>query len=107
MQFQAHGHEVKTLPPDTTLLASSAACRIQGFRSGIRTFGFQYHFECDRSMIDAFAKDSADSLARAGLGTADLSAQCDRHYEMFSRLADRLCVNLATYLFPLARKISA
>ena len=107
MQFQAHGHEVKTLPADATLLATSATCKAQAFRAGIRTFGFQYHFECDRAMIDAFAKDSADSLARAGITPADLAAQADRHYEMFSRLADRLCVNLATYMFPLARKISA
>jgi GMP synthase-like glutamine amidotransferase len=107
MQFQAHGQEVKTLPPDSTLLASSAACKVQAFRTGLRTFGFQYHFECDLAMIEEYARDSAESLAKAGLTAGDLSAQAQRHYEMFARLADRLCVNLATYLFPLARRISA
>jgi GMP synthase-like glutamine amidotransferase len=107
MQFQAHGQEVKQLPPDAVALASSAACKIQAFRAGIRTYGFQYHFECDRAMIDEFARTSGESLAKAGLSAADVAAQADRHYEMFGRLADRLCVNLATYLFPLLRRMSA
>jgi GMP synthase-like glutamine amidotransferase len=107
MQFQAHGQEVKQLPPDAALLASSAACKVQAFRAGIRTFGFQYHFECDRAMIDEFAHDSAASLAKAGITAGDVAAQSDRHYEMFGRLADRLCVNLATYLFPVLTRMTA
>ena len=107
MQFQAHGQEVKQLPEGATLLASSAACKVQAFRAGLRTYGFQYHFECDRAMIDEFVKGSAESLAAAGLSAGDVAAQADRHYEMFGRLADRLSVNLATFLFPLMRKISA
>lgn len=106
MQFQAHGQEVKQLPADATLLASSAACKVQAFRAGLRTFGFQYHFECDRAMIDSFIQGSAESIARAGLTPGDVVAQADRHYEMFGRLADRLCVNLATYLFPLRVRVA-
>src|SRR5436190_12505859 len=107
MQFQAHGHEVKALPPDSAVLAASPACKVQAFRAGVRTYCFQYHFECDAATIKQYADASGDSLAKAGLSAGDLSAQTERHYEMFSRLADRLCVNLATYLFPLARKMSA
>jgi GMP synthase-like glutamine amidotransferase len=106
-QFEAHGQEVKQLPPDSTVLASSAACKVQAFRAGLRTYGFQYHFECDRAMIDEFTGRSAASLAAAGLTAGDIAAQADRHYEMFGRLSERLCVNLATYLFPLMRKMSA
>ena len=107
MQFQAHGQEVKQLPPDATLLGSSAACKVQTFKAGIRTYGFQYRFECDRPMIDEFIASSAESIAKAGLTAADVKAQADRHYEMFGRMADRLCVNLATYQFPLLRRLSA
>lgn len=107
MQFQAHGQEVTQLPPEATLLGSSAACKNQVFRAGLRTFGFQYHFECDLAMIHEYIDGSADSIGRAGLTAADLKAQAEQHYPMFSRLADRLCVNLATYLFPLARRLSA
>ncbi|MBL9031338.1 MAG: type 1 glutamine amidotransferase [Phycisphaerae bacterium] len=107
MQFQAHGQEVTRLPEDATLLASSAACRVQAFRAGLRTFGFQYHFECDRAMIEEFMKGSEDSIRRAGLMPADVTAQLERHYAEFARLADRLCVNLATYLFPLRRRLAS
>jgi GMP synthase (glutamine-hydrolysing) len=106
-QFQAHGQEVKQLPPESTLLASSAACKVQAFRCGLRSYGFQYHFECDRAMIDQFAAHSAASLAKAGLTAGDVAAQADHHYEAFGRLADRLSVNLATFLFPLLRRLSA
>jgi GMP synthase (glutamine-hydrolysing) len=106
-QFQAHGQEIKELPAESTLLASSEACKVQIFRAGIRTFGFQHHFECDRTMIEAFARSTPDELQRAGLSPADLSAQMDRHYDLFARMADRLCVNIATYLFPLQRTIPA
>jgi hypothetical protein len=58
-------------------------------------------------MIDQFIAESADSIAKSGLTAADVKAQADRHYEMFGRLADRLSVNLATFLFPLLRKLSA
>jgi GMP synthase (glutamine-hydrolysing) len=106
-QFQAHGQEVKQLPPETTLLASSALCKVQAYRAGVRTYGFQYHFECDRAMIDSFIADSVGELKDSGLTPADVAAQADRHSEMFARSADRLSVNIATYLFPLQRKITA
>ena len=106
-QFEAHGHEVKQLPPDSTLLAGSALCKVQAFRAGLRTYGFQYPFECDRRLIDDFVARNAWSLASAGLTAGDIAAQADKHYEMFARLSERLCVNLATFLFPLMRKISA
>jgi GMP synthase (glutamine-hydrolysing) len=107
MQFQAHGQEVKALPPDSTALAGSKLCKIQAFRTGLRTFGFQYHFECDRAAIDTFANDSLGELKDMGLAVGDIAAQADRHYEIFARSADRLCVNIATLLFPLQRTISA
>jgi GMP synthase (glutamine-hydrolysing) len=105
-QFQAHGQEVKQLPPESTLLAGSAACRVQAFRSGIRTYGFQYHFECTREMIERFVATDTGDMQRAGVSAGDVSAQTEKHYEMFARSADRLCENLATFLFPLQRKIT-
>lgn len=106
-QFEAHGYEVTALPTDSVLLASSKRCKNQAFRAGLRTFGFQYHFECDRAMIDTFAAGSADSIRAAGLTPQDVQAQAAKHYEMFARLADRLCVNLATFLFPLELRMTA
>jgi GMP synthase (glutamine-hydrolysing) len=107
MQYEDHGHEVKELPPEATLLASSAACRVEAFRAGLRTYAFQYHFEADRAMIEAWAAKGGATLAKAGVTPGDLSAQCDRHYASFARLADRLCVNIATYLFPALARTAA
>ena len=104
-QFQTHGQEVKTLPEGAANFASSAACKNQAFRAGLRTFGFQFHFECDRPMVDMLIKDSEEWMRPAGITVSNVAAQADRDYPEFARVADRLCVNLATYLFPYDRKL--
>jgi GMP synthase-like glutamine amidotransferase len=104
-QFQAHGQEVTKLPDGGANFASSAMCKTQAFRIGLRTFGFQFHFECDRPMIDLLIKDSEEWMRPSGITVSDIAAQADREYAEFARVADRLCVNLATYLFPYDRKL--
>ncbi len=98
-QFQSHGQEVKALPPGATLLATSKACKVQAFTAGLRTYGFQYHFEADRAAIGTFLSESSETCARAGCSADQISAQCDKHYDVFARLADRLCVNIAAFAF--------
>jgi GMP synthase (glutamine-hydrolysing) len=103
--FCAHAYEVKELPTESTLLASSRLCKVQIFRAGLRTYGFQHHLECDRPMIDAQIAQGA-SLDVSGRSRAELTAEADEHYATFARLSDRLCVNLATYLFPLEHRLA-
>lgn len=98
-QFQVHGQEVTKLPEGATLLATNGTSKVQAFRAGLRTYAFQYHFETDRKMIDAFAKENAGSFAAAGVTPEVLSRQCDEMYPMFARLGDRLCLNIATLAF--------
>jgi len=98
MQFHWHEYEVTELPPGAQLLASSDACKVQAFRAGMRTYGFQYHFECDRSMIDAYVNASRGDLHSAGVTSEEFAKQCDEHYGMLARLGDRLCLNIVTYL---------
>lgn len=98
--FQAHGQEVQKLPDGATLLASSPACNVQAFRAGLRSFGFQFHLECDLAMVEEFAESSGESMSRAGVSKGDVLVQADKHYPLFARLADRLCVNMVTLLFP-------
>lgn len=100
MAFQSHGQEVSKLPPGATLLASSAACKVQAFRAGVRTYAFQFHLEVDRPMISSFLSESAASARARGTPLADLEKQADAHYGRFAVIADRLCLNLATYCFP-------
>ncbi len=100
-QFQSHACEVTELPPDSVVLASSARCKVQAFRAGMRTYGFQYHFELDRESCNEYmAMESQADLAAAGVTMEGYRLSMDKSYEMFARLADRLCVNLATLLIP-------
>jgi GMP synthase-like glutamine amidotransferase len=105
-QFQAHTRGVEELPAGATLLQTSEACKVQSFRVGLRTYAFQYHFECDREMVDAYAADSGSELAAAGLDAASFAAEADEHYQRFATLADRLCVNIVSYLFPSLQRIA-
>jgi GMP synthase-like glutamine amidotransferase len=48
--FQWHD-DTFTLPPGATRLASNAAVANQAFRIGRAAYGFQFHFEADRSLV--------------------------------------------------------
>lgn len=100
LQFQLHAREAKSVPPGATLLATSPSCQVQAFRAGLRSYGFQYHPEADRTMIGELTADSREDMRCAGLSTQELERQCEKHYAMFARLGDRLCVNIASYLIP-------
>lgn len=103
-QWQAHGQEIKKLPDGAALLATGKAggCKVQAFKVGMRTYGFQYHFESDRADIDTFLADSwsRQLMEKLGLTAGDVARQADEHYATFERLGNRLCGNIATYLFP-------
>jgi GMP synthase (glutamine-hydrolysing) len=105
-QFHAHGYEVTELPPESTLLASSAACKVQAYRCGLRSFGFQYHFECDRAAIERYAGRDGPLMQQAETSAEAVTRQLDAHYPMFARAADRLCVNIATFAFPFDRLVA-
>lgn len=98
-QLQSHGYEITTLPPGAALLASSPVSKNQCFRAGLRTFGFQYHFECDIPMSVDMIDRSLHLAEPSGLDRAALIAQLNDNGEMFDRAADRVCLNLTTYAF--------
>ena len=99
-QFHHHSYEVKEAPAGARVLSSSRRCKVQAFALGMRTYAFQYHFEADRSIIDDLTKDAKTQLHASGLTTEEFAQQLERDYPVFARLADRLCVNIATYLIP-------
>lgn len=106
-QFSTHGYEIKKLPVGAQALGGSKQCKIQVYRAGIRTYGFQYHPEADMDMIQTYTAADGKFHERAGVTAEQVLADAEKHYEMFARAADRLAVNLATYLFPLSRKLTA
>jgi GMP synthase (glutamine-hydrolysing) len=95
-QFFSCGQGVTKLPPGATLLAGTKATPIQAFKAGVRSYGFVYHFECDRPMLDVLAGAEARNIA----------AQAEAHYATYARLSDRLAVNIATYCFPVTKKLA-
>jgi GMP synthase-like glutamine amidotransferase len=99
-QLASHFYEVTDLPPGATLLASSAKCKVQAWKAGLRSYAFQWHPECDRPMADELILDDESELPKAGLDRASWAKQLDEKYEMYARLNNRLAVNLATYLVP-------
>jgi GMP synthase (glutamine-hydrolysing) len=105
-QLFSCGQEVKQLPPGATLLASTPTTKNACFKVGLRTIAFQFHPECDREMAAALL-DDAPVRAASRRSEAELTAELESHYEAYARLSSRLAVNLATYLFPFHRLMSA
>ncbi len=108
-QWQAHSQEVKKLPDGAVLLATGKACKVQAFKAGMRTYGFQYHFESDRADIDTFLADqwSRQLMEKLGLSAGDVARQADDFYPVFDRLGNRLCGNFTQYLFPSVSRLRA
>ncbi len=106
-QYFSCGQEVKTLPPGATLLISSKHTKHVAYKVGVRTFGFMNHFECDRDLIESINHSSKDDMSQAGVTEGELKVQLDQCYDTFARISNRLCVNLASTCFPLARRMTA
>ncbi|MEC9374437.1 MAG: type 1 glutamine amidotransferase [Planctomycetota bacterium] len=103
-QFCHHGDHVTKAPPGAVVLAKSELCPVQAFRAGLRTYAFQYHFEADRQHAMQIAESEPDLLHKAGHTEQEIAAQADECYEQFARLADRLCVNIATLVALVGRR---
>ena len=56
------------------------------------------------SMAETLLKESGCAMLGAGMTESDSLADLDRYYDTFARLADRLCVNIASMCFPLTRR---
>ncbi|MCC6678751.1 MAG: type 1 glutamine amidotransferase [Phycisphaerales bacterium] len=106
-QLFSCGQEIKQLPAGAQLLAGADGIKHVIFRAGIRTYGFINHFECDREMITVLMKGSEREMAAAGTTPGGVAADADKSYAAYARQSDRLCVNIATYAFPLRRRMSA
>ncbi len=106
-QMHAHGWEVKAPPPGSTVLQFSDRCRVQSFRAGLRTYAFQYHPECDLPMIDDLLNCGCSQIAQAGIDPKTAAAAAREQYDDYARTSDRLCENVATYLFASRFALSA
>jgi GMP synthase (glutamine-hydrolysing) len=69
-----------TLPPAATHLLTSQACPAQAFRAGARTWGFQCHFEVDRTIVGRWSELRAE-LAGEPAVVPTMRAAAERHLE--------------------------
>lgn len=99
-QFQKHKDEVKATPPNAVVLMKSHTCPVHAFRAGMRTYGFQFHFEADHGIINDLLADATTELHAHGITTAEFNQHLEQHYDMFQRLSERLCASIANYLIP-------
>lgn len=103
-QLFSCGQEITQLPAGAQLFASTPGTKNACFKTGIRTFGSIFHFECDRQMISALYKADPQFVASSGKTLSDLEAEADRYYANFARHSDRLALNLVATLFPQSRR---
>jgi GMP synthase-like glutamine amidotransferase len=54
--LQWHGQEVKQLPSEATLLASSSHCPVQAYAVGDYAFGLQFHSEVTESTVEEWVQ---------------------------------------------------
>src|SRR5262249_16709292 len=99
MQMHLHGQEVTQLPSGGTPLAGSKMCKIQAFKIGMTTYGFQYHFEWAAEDLRLAAR--AGLVAKAGATSESITQSTPQYYDDYRRLGDRLCETIALTLFPI------
>ena len=104
-QLCLNAQGVKTLPQGAQLLATSEACKVMAFKVGMRTYAFQHHIEADKDIMNDLLAGASKMLGDAGVTPSEVRAQGELHYANFARSADRLCLNLATYLIPARTRV--
>ena len=89
--IQWHSDEITELPLNAVLLAASTRYPHQAFRLGDRTWGVQFHIECDVAMIAAWAGHDAAVLTELGydpevlaVATADVLADVEEVWQPFA-----------------------
>src|SRR5262245_9817091 len=66
-QLFSCGQQVATAPPGATVLAGTKTTPIQAYKVGLRTYGFLYHFECDRAAVDDLCKECKRGMEVCGI----------------------------------------
>ncbi|MBA4029252.1 MAG: GMP synthase [Planctomyces sp.] len=105
--FQSHGHEVRRAPAGAAVLASSKACKVQAFRAGQRTYGFQAHIEVTPAGIEGYlaGEFGRGVCARLSLTEGDVRRAVAERADALARVSTRLCENIASFLFPPIKKL--
>jgi GMP synthase-like glutamine amidotransferase len=95
--LQWHSVEVRAMPPNSVVLASSSDCHCQAMRIGSNAWGIQFHVELeentigDWSGIPAYADALEATLGRGAL--SQMQADAEPNYPAFLRNSKQLFEN--------------
>lgn len=95
--FHFHGDYIEP-PSDCVTLASSPLTACQLFRHGKASYGFQYHAEIDRPLLEVMCRNNADYMAANGFDADTVIEQAEQYLDsveardrqLLSRWLDRL-----------------
>lgn len=107
MAMHAHGCEVTQAPPGGTPmpLVSSKGSKVQAFNVGMRTYGFQYHFEWTKQRCFDVIDHNIEWAQTMGTTVEALKQGVEAHYDLYRHLGNRLCKTIADRLFPLDKRL--
>jgi GMP synthase-like glutamine amidotransferase len=95
--LQWHGQEVKQLPSEATLLASSSHCPVQAYAVGDYAFGLQFHSEVTESTVEEWVQIPAYradlELTLGASGCNHLKQTVDERLSIMNREAKILFEN--------------
>lgn len=78
--FHFHGDYFE-VPPGCVNLASSDLTACQLFRHGAASYGFQYHAEIDRPLLEVMCRNNADYMAANGFDAIKVIAAAAEHLD--------------------------
>lgn len=100
-----HGQEVTELPKGAVPLASSPGCKVQSFKAGMTTYGFQYHFEWRRDDIATVCEANRGWLNGLGSSPEQVMDGLGDGYDLHRQLGDKLCDHIGNLLFPIDKRL--
>jgi GMP synthase-like glutamine amidotransferase len=94
--LQWHGAEVTRLPPNSTLLASNAACAVQAFRVGGHAWGVQFHVEVQATTVALWREVPAyrQALEDTGIDAGSLASAVADGLDAMTEVAGHLAGGL-------------
>ena len=96
--YHFHGDRIEDVP-GAVVLASSDITPCQLFRYGANVYGFQYHAEVDKPLLEVMCRNNADYMASNGFDAEGVIAEGEQNlpaFEAASRSALERWLNLAS-----------
>lgn len=85
-------------PTGNALMASSRVCKNQAYRYKNRIFGFQFHFELDRTDIDQIVQKRSIEAQLSSSVVSKINADTNKFHARYERAGVRIVQNLVQFL---------